>query len=506
MNKAIGRELHLHVLDPLLWKTLPKSTWLKKIAIPGTEALQRMESIYYDTALRTLQRSGYALRIDGEGSERTVIMAKTDGADDDTQLNRKWLIRSTGLEPDPAIIRQISGSEKLRALLKEDEELKPIFRVKFNRWRVMVEPQIGAKTFEIALDKGTITTGEKDEDIFEVGVKLKNGTQRDLLMISFELARRFPLYPEELNPYHRGLRLLNPTNETQVPASPWPLSASAFLMEATEAVWKAQKAYFASPKAVDELHDLRIALRKLRSRLSFAAFRYSPEEVKRMKVLLQVWSGLTASIRELDVLRKEWVIAAERCGCDVAASHLAESLLIQRTKQSEPLHKALHSGKLTANVLELCVWSFSEAKNDEVSLEWKDYSIKRLKKWLKDLSRRLKSIDSNDTELMHDLRIRVKKTRYILERYASGQENKSVKILLATLKLCQESLGDIQDSVQGRRMLEAMKPKIKAANRDHELACMIGWQARREFDASLRFKCFLSTFRKKIKHWLRERQ
>jgi len=410
-------ELKLRIIDKNTWKTLPKFSWLQNLSVLGSVTLQPMESTYYDTPSRSLWKANYSFRIHQEEKGWIATLKKERASRGGLHHHREWNVALPGPELNPEIWVQMSGADKVVKLLHGQPGLAPLFKIVSSRWFVLVNFQTDAALFELSMYRGVISTEDNDEDINELEINLRKGTARDLLSFTAELSRQFLLPPENTNQYHRGLRLagLSVASKEKFSAS-WPPTGRRFGDEAIGTVLAAQTDCFAKAGTVEELHVLRVSLRKLRSYLSFNAPLYSSEEVNHWKEVLGKWSRLMTGIRELDVLMEEWSNAAEQCEIDGSSSQLTAYWNEQRKKHGDSLNKLIAKGKLTTDLLAFQIWISGEEKNDEATHEGKSFSIQRLEKWLKNMRRDLEQVDLADAEAMHNLMIQGKKPRYIMEQ------------------------------------------------------------------------------------------
>ncbi len=313
-----------------------------------------------------------------------------------------------------------------------------------------MHPLTGVGLLELVMDKGFIHAGDREEALFEAELELKEGKFNDLLAFGAELSQRYPLMPEERSEYFRGMRLVElQTVREEKGKNPWPSTVESFLAEAVALALKTQTAFYSNPESDENLHDLRIAMRKLRSRLSFAAPLYPAEEGLKWKEVFRAWSRRMSPIRDLDMLQNELSVAAGVLSIEDLNSNLRAYIKNRRDILSEAFYKTIEKGKLTADLLTFWSWTAGEAMVVGTHTDWTNYFAQRLRRWLKQFGQQLKEVDISNAAAMHGLRISGKKARYILERYAQHDETRDTLRLAAELKQLQEGLGEMQDSVQG---------------------------------------------------------
>jgi inorganic triphosphatase YgiF len=87
-----------------------------------------------------------------------------------------------------------------------DPELAPVFTTDFTRSFWLLTPQEGTR-IEVALDRGKIVAGERQETICEVELELLEGKVADLFDAALALQSDLPLHPEGASKAERGYRL-----------------------------------------------------------------------------------------------------------------------------------------------------------------------------------------------------------------------------------------------------------------------------------------------------------
>ncbi len=507
MSRTLATDLNLRLLDRSIWEALPQSAWLRGLLVEGSERSQQtLETTYYDTPSRTLWKAGYIFCIRMEENEGTATLART-GRGGEYHQRREWKTSQRGAEVGLEVFDRMPGAEKIKKILQGDQpRLIPLFKMEFTRWSARVYSPADDWRLRLTLDKGRISAGDKVEELFEAEIGLEEGTPYDLLAFGAELSSCFPVMPEAKSKYRRGLRLAELTPVHKGAADNiWPSSVETFLAEAVGIMFNALAAYYSNPDSPEKVHDLRIALRKLRSRLSFAAPLYSKTEGENWKEVLRTWSRRMAGIRELDMLQAEWNAATVYLGIESSHVLLSQYLQSQRKKVSEPFYKDVESGKMTAELLAFWAWGVGKVTHiGMLNTEWRDYSVRRLGSWMKKFGKLAEEVDISDASAMHAIRIRGKKARYILERQVQcGGSRKSVR-LAGKLKQLQECLGEIQDTIQGSSVIPKMVKENQNTELAREIGALAGWQARRGYDARQRFEDEREEFYQALKRWLKE--
>lgn len=155
-----------------------------------------MKTTYYDTEKRQLSARRITLRSRLENG-KSVCTLKTPG----TEVARgEWEVESDDFEQGVFVLCKLSGVE-----LPAFAELKPICGAKFTRLAKTVTAEGCA--LEIALDRGVLLGGGREEPLCEVEVELKEGSEDACLAFAAALAAEFDLRPEEKSKFKRALAL-----------------------------------------------------------------------------------------------------------------------------------------------------------------------------------------------------------------------------------------------------------------------------------------------------------
>lgn len=75
---------------------------------------------------------------------------------------------------------------------------------------------------EVALDTGVVCAGQKQDNISEVELELKQGSPKAMLAFAIELAEQFPLIPSDSSKAERGYRLLQTMSAREPDNKPIP--------------------------------------------------------------------------------------------------------------------------------------------------------------------------------------------------------------------------------------------------------------------------------------------
>lgn len=194
----------------------------------------------------------------------------------------------------------------------------------------------------------------------------------------------------------------------------------------------------------EDLHQMRVAVRRLRAVLRASRALFDPKVVERLRSELDWLGARLGLVRDLDVLH---AYLQPRLAPLAGAEHRAGQRVLRRlggdrARARAGLHEALDSPRYPRILEQLETFlSRPPASTSDVSLpdvaatEWK-----RLRKAVQKLPGR------PSTDELHAVRIKVKRARYAAElaRAAAGARGKR---FIRQAKKLQDILGDLQDAV-----------------------------------------------------------
>jgi len=228
----------------------------------------------------------------------------------------------------------------------------------------------------------------------------------------------------------------------------------------------------------EELHQFRVAIRRLRSLLKGAP---AADENGELRAELKWLGSLTGPVRDIDVLLLRLEEDAEDFAPDDqrAARALVAALRADRGRRRGQLNRALGSKRYTELLGAVAALATPGDAADEEEPETAP-KAGAVRKPYRKLAKAVDKLgdDPPDDEL-HALRIRGKRLRYAAEtaRHAAG--NKQDKKLAALVKACkkfQNVLGDHQDAV----VAAARVRELAAAQDDVTVALVAGRLVERE--------------------------
>ncbi len=307
---------------------------LRRAVATASARSTRMQAVYADTAEHHLAAAGLALRLRKEGR---VWVQTLKGRGDGLMQRLEHEVR---LPPQPAALgmpvidrSRHAGTPAGAALdaalaaLGEGGELLPLYRTDIRRLHRRVR-HAGA-VIEIAYDSGRILAGERWLAVDEIEFELVSGAQSALPELAARWAARHGLWWDVRTKSERGLRLA--LGLAQVPAvkaaamrlpeGAGPRGAWSAMLQAALAQALPNAAEMAAGTAGPEhLHQLRVALRRLRTALAlFAPWSPDAEAALALEAQWRQVFGRLSAARDADVISSTLLPQLQALGAPLLA-------------------------------------------------------------------------------------------------------------------------------------------------------------------------------------------
>ncbi len=220
-----------------------------------------------------------------------------------------------------------------------------------------------------------------------------------------------------------------------------------------------KEAILAKDEDTERLHQLRVALRKIRSLLALLAKKIELPEAKELEKLAKAIMKQTNKARDLDVYL-EWLSAYEQMLPTKLASSLQalkERLQKERNAAYITLLHTLHSPEFGLLLSRLHAFASSEPTQKAPSIILgKQMVIGQLHNVWKKACR---LTPKSKPHKYHLVRIEIKKLRYLIEFFSFIFKKERYKDILANVKKLQDILGEHQDTTVQIEYIETMLQK-----------------------------------------------
>jgi inorganic triphosphatase YgiF len=426
----------------------------------GDARVQHLESTYFDTAKRALRDAGLTLRLRRNGTRAVQTIKQSDGSASGLIDRGEWESEVRAGGPDFSAAR---GTPLKRHLTRKTRKtLKPLFRTDVKRTSYTFGGN--GSQVEVALDEGRVVAGRRTAPICEVEIELKRGEPAALFALARELERQIPVRLDLRSKSERGYALVDKMQTRPVKAGTLRLERRAGAAQAFRAIaMSCLHQLMANEPAMlrgdaEALHQMRVALRRLRAALSLFSDMIADTKVEEIKSGLKWMAVALAPARDLEVFAKEAVEPARRrhrgdpgmseleatvARHEAAALDRAKAAIVSRRFRMQTLATAewIESGPWTKArspaVARLREQPLHKHARQELSRRWR--KIAKKGRILRELS----------TRQRHKLRIAVKKLRYGVDFFAGAfpghKAKKRRKDFAQALKMLQNALGSLND-------------------------------------------------------------
>ncbi|CAA7626374.1 CYTH and CHAD domain-containing protein [Magnetospirillum sp. UT-4] len=446
----------------------------------------RLDSTYYDTADRSLAAAGITVRLRRAGARRlqTVKTAGTRAAG--LFRRREWEAPVATNGPDPTLLRATG----LDALAAPDlsERLVPVFTTRIRRTAYRLAGE--GWEVELALDHGEVVAGDRSAPLFEAELELLAGQPAELYRIADRLLEAVPARLSTRSKSDRGFALAAGTIPAPVKSRPVPLAADQTLAESFRAIARnclehllANEASLSEAHDPEAVHQMRVALRRLRSALKvFRPLLVDPALAEVVAELRWLLAHLGPA-RDGDVFLAEIIDPVMERHPELAS--LAETRAAWKQVRDRDFAAALEAvaeNRFTRLLLALGAWVETGAWSGNPALAEPvgPFAVKVLaKSHRKMLKAGGKTLAALTPEQRHQVRILGKQLRYAGEFFAPLYGAKAARPFLSALAELQDQLGELND-------IAVAGPKLAASHHQGPLAwaagLVAGWHEARRPD------------------------
>ena len=451
----------------------------------GRASTRRVHSVYYDTPQQALRRAGLALRLRLDG-RRWLQTLKTSGqAAAGLHLREEWEWPLPGEALDFGLLATTSAGKLFRSP-RLRASLGPVFSTEFTRTGLRLSFADGSLV-ELCLDSGAIRSGRRRRAISEAELELLAGSPLRLFELARELTEILPLRLGQASKAERGYALASGLPPRPVKAAPLELDpqdsvAAAFstIVRSCMAHLQANETGFLAGRDLEYLHQLRVALRRMRACFSLFKLELPQPVFAPIKSAMQDRNIALGKARDWDVFVHEMLrpLRAQR-------ADEAEILAFQRRCfRLGRAHLRIAQGEVAAAAWQrlwldlgqlLAAGTWMQG-HPQLALPLGGFVRGLLQQRAAALEKHGKDLRELDAEGRHRLRIAAKKLRYAAEFFSSLFPKQRARAYVQSLAAMQEVLGGLNDAATLLRLLPEALAGARAP--DLRVAGMIeGWSA-----------------------------
>jgi inorganic triphosphatase YgiF len=486
--KPAGRELELKFLvgEPAFkatqnWPVLPAG---------HPRRATRLRSFYYDTAEGHLHRHKMAFRMRAQRRGYVMTLKYAGGFPGGLFERGEVEVFSAAETPDPALL----GAEFSGAIAAASDGRALVLAYETDIRRITHRIVTESSDIEIAFDAGLIIAGDSQVALREIELELKSGNPDDLYRLGIQLAQNFPVRLGTQQKSDRGFLLLTHTKPPVVRAKPalngdaadgGPSvdEAIALLINDCLAQFTANWPAFDDGDAVNAVHQMRVALRRLRallgmfqrgiSCLEFSGFR---EDAKRI-------ASAMGEARNFDVflstLRRGPLKAFPD---DAGLIDMIAECESRRQAGYGQVRDLLASAETTKFVLSLQAFTARHGWRNALAPDalahltaparvFAAAQIARLHNKILKRGKKHLALNPHDR---HELRIDLKKLRYAVDSFGTLFDGvKQVRAYAKAASALQDSLGAFNDLIVANELINSLD-----AAQTRAAGIAMGWCAR----------------------------
>jgi triphosphatase len=474
----VETELKLRIAPEHL-NRLKRHPLLKKLST-ARATTRKLYSIYYDTPDLDLHHRAMALRLRRVGKQWLQTLKGGGGVQAGLHQRNEWETPVAGKALDFEALKA-SGGKRLPLALRK--KLKPLIVTDFSRTTRMVA--FGGAEIELSLDSGEIRAGKESRPISELELELKSGESVQLFKLALVLLDIVPLEVEHTSKAEYGFLLHRAAQPTVGKASFPSLAKSMDVASALQSMIGAcllhlQANISGTIQKLDEeyLHQVRVALRRLRVVLAIAENFHADEELGKLHEQVAELCVEFGRLREWDVFVTQILVPIR--------SRLPEQDELRLLRDSEKLrgqHHAAVESRLQSQDYQrflLCfgAWMHGDYWREPAAkdLSMPCFAAQILDKRSRQVSKRGKDTATATPNQLHMLRIACKKLRYSVEIFASLFDPVKAKRYLSALITLQDILGTLNDIAVAHRLLDELD-----AGAQHESTLLIRDWIKRDY-------------------------
>jgi inorganic triphosphatase YgiF len=446
---------------------------------------RKLTSIYYDTPQLALLDANISLRVRRMSGGWFQAVKGAGHALSGLHQRMEWEDIIASGHPDfskitePALTR-VFDDATLRAALA------PIFLTEVRRTEWQLAWDNGDR-IELALDLGELVVGEKREPISEIELELKDGHTGRLFDLALELQKTIPLELENISKAQRGYAHYRPQPPAIVKARPSRLDPAMSAHEALKQIaWECMTHLQGNQDMVlqgsdiEGVHQMRVALRRLRSALSVFRSVASRESHAEISAELQWIADILGSARDLDVfITQSLPPLLDQLPAHPGLLQLHDKAIALQQRAYAETRAALGSQRYHRLLLGLGAWLENERwrsagtpNPSPAVLALANAVLSKRYRQLRQHGRRLMHMHPDER---HATRIAAKKLRYAAEFFASLYPESRTRGFLRALGSLLDILGVLNDIAVTDHVIRRVAGDQPPPPLDQALPLFTGW-------------------------------
>jgi triphosphatase len=424
-------------------------------------------------------------------------------------------IEVAGPRPDLSRVRdgdfaEAFASARLRA------QLAPVFITEFTRVSRAIELDAEARV-EASVDQGVIRSGKRAEPLSELELELKGGPPHRLYDLALKLAEDVPLSIEDRSKAERGYALARDERAAPVKSRPATLHRGMSVNEAFKAVMWASLAHLhANERGMLEgrdpefLHQMRVALRRLRSAVSVFTPPFPEPVIAPLRNELRWLAASLGPARDWDVFVTETLPPIEaEFGAHGGLADFSARCDRMRRSAGARARRALRSARYRRLALSSAAWLSSAGWLSELDAEADgelqspvgEFAAAVLERRYSQVRKKGRKLGELSAVELHRLRIAIKKFRYAADFFAGLYEPGAAKQALKRLARLQDVLGSMNDAATVANLTAGAFEGARGGRVLEAKGILLGWSRGRAATLRRELKSAWKEFRSAEKFW-----
>lgn len=476
---------------------------------------RRLHGIYYDTPALDLLRKGIALRVRKEGGAWVQTVKGSGSVHAGLHERPESEARVAGPRPDLSRVKGKAFAGALRPSRIRDA-LRPVFVTEFERSRRLLQLETGT-IVEASIDRGVIRSGLRAEPLAELELELKKGDRAQLYQLALRLQEEVPLVLESRSKAARGYALRGASRETPVKARAAVLDSRMRVADAFKAVTRASLAQLHANergmlKGADPefLHQMRVALRRLRSALGVFSPPIPGTEVEPLARELKWAASRLGPARDWDVFVTETLPAIEaEPGAHGKLQAFSERCGALRRRANASARRTVRSPRYQRLLLRLGAWIEAEGwygsgpapERDALREPVTEFAARILEKRCQQARKRGRRLAERSPGELHRLRIAIKKLRYAGDFFSSLYAGRASRNALRHLGRLQDILGAMNDAAALGGVMAQCIGRGRGRHALEARGTLAAWSRRRSATLKGELKAAWKAFRAGPRFW-----
>jgi inorganic triphosphatase YgiF len=486
---SAGREVELKLLtDPAtLQRFLAAAVVTRNATSKGV--VRRLEATYYDTPDTVLARQGASLRVRRSGKQfvQTLKLASQESPLQRREMEAR--VPDSALQLDALPLAELGSP----FATLPDAELAPVFTTKIRRHTHVVE--FGGAAIEVAFDEGTLSAGDKVEDVCEIELELKAGGAGALYELGLSLLEQGPVRIGLQSKAERGYALAfgtSPTAEKAFATGIGPADTTddviAKVLNACQSHVMANLMAAHHGQDPEGVHQLRVALRRLRTAISLFKKEVPASALEALGLDAKRLASALGPARNWDVFATSTIAEIERANLPgVDFTELRSATAAPRARSYQAVRVDLIDLECTRFLLSLGRVIERRSWRNDIGIDALAVLTQPAREFagrgLARLHRKALKQGHNFRKLRpttrHELRLTLKKLRYTAEFLLPLYDcDDAARRYLKRMSRLQDILGIDNDITTTQALLREVEESTSLPQVHKAIGAITGWQGR----------------------------